>query len=313
MAVGGAAFAQQSGPAQPGPRIKGPRVWLDLDQAELDAAYDQTVWAANREQLVRRYATQSDAARARLGAPQRFAYGVTAVEGLDVYATKRANAPINVFIHGGAWLGRGAKDFGYPAEMFVGAGAHFVVPDFVKVTDAGGSLFPMVEQVRRAVAWTYRNAASFGGDASRLYVSGRSSGSHLGGVVAITDWKKDHGLPPDTVKGYVLSSGMYDLRAPRLSKRGNYVKFTDEMEQELSPQRHLDRIVAPIVLLYGSLETPEFKRQTREFAEALKNAGKPVKLVYAEGYNHYEIAETIANPYGFVGREILEQMRLRPA
>ena len=241
------------------------------------------------------------------------AYGTSEIEKLDIYLARAANAPINVFIHGGAWLGRTARDFGYPAEMFVGAGAHFVVPDFVKVTDAGGSLFPMVEQVRRAVAWTYRNAASFGGDASRLYVSGRSSGSHLGGVVAITDWKEDHGLPADTVKGYVLSSGMYDLRAPRLSKRGNYVKFTDEMEQELSPQRHLDKIVAPIVLLYGSLETPEFKRQTREFAEALKKAGKPVKLVYAEGYNHYEIAETIANPYGFVGREILEQMRLRPS
>jgi arylformamidase len=103
---------------------------------------------------------------------------------------------------------------------------------------------------------------------------------------------------------------MYDLRAPRLSKRSNYVKFTDEMEQALSPQRHLDRISAPIVLVYGSLETPEFKRQTREFADALKNAGKQMKLVYAEGYNHFEIAETIANPYGFVGRAILEQMQL---
>jgi hypothetical protein len=30
------------------------------------------------------------------------------------------------------------------------------------------------------------------------------------------------------------------------------------------------------------------------------------------GY-HYEIAETIANPHGFVGREILEQRGLRPA
>src|ERR1043166_8980980 len=227
--------------------------------------------------------------------------------------SKRASAPINLFIHGGAWRGGNAREFGYAAEMFVGAGAHFVVPDFVKVQDAGGSLFAMVEQVRRAVAWTYRNAASFGGDANRLYVSGRSSGAHLGGVVATTDWKKDFGLPADTVKGYTLSSGMYDLRAPRLSKRGNYVKFTDEMEQALSPQRHLDRIVAPIVLLYGSLETPEFKRQTREFAEALKNAGKQVKLVYAEGYNHYKIAETIANPYGFVGRAILEQMALAPA
>jgi len=235
------------------------------------------------------------------------------MEKLDIYIAKRASAPINLFIHGGAWRGGNAREFGYAAEMFVGAGAHFVVPDFVKVQDAGGSLFAMVEQVRRAVAWTYRNAASFGGDANRLYVSGRSSGAHLGGVVATTDWKKDFGLPADTVKGYTLSSGMYDLRAPRLSKRGNYVKFTDEMEQALSPQRHLDRIVAPIVLLYGSLETPEFKRQTREFAEALKNAGKQVKLVYAEGYNHYEIAETIANPYGFVGRAILEQMGLVPA
>lgn len=55
----------------------------------------------------------------------------------------------------------------------------------------------------------------------------------------------------------------YDLRGPRLSKRGAYVKFTDEMEGELSPQRHLDRVVAPIVLLYGSRETPEFRRQSR--------------------------------------------------
>ena len=294
-------------------RAKGPSVWLDLDQAELDDAYDQSVYAPNGRQISARNASNSELARQRLGPPRRVAYGPTEIEKLDIYIARRANAPINVFLHGGAWRGGNARDFGYAAEMFVGAGAHFVVPDFVKVQDAGGSLFAMVEQVRRAVAWTYRNAASFGGDANRLYVSGRSSGAHLGGVVAITDWKKDFGLPSDTVKGYTLSSGMYDLRAPRLSKRGNYVKFTDEMEQALSTQRHLDRIVAPIVLVYGSLETPEFKRQTREFAEALKNAGKQVKLVYAEGYNHYEIAETIANPYGFVGRAILEQMGLVPA
>jgi arylformamidase len=284
-----------------------------MDQAELDDAYDQSVYAPNGRQISARNATNSELARQRLGPPRRLAYGAGEMEKLDIYIAKRASAPINLFIHGGAWRGGNAREFGYAAEMFVGAGAHFVVPDFVKVQDAGGSLFAMVEQVRRAVAWTYRNAASFGGDANRLYVSGRSSGAHLGGVVATTDWKKDFGLPADTVKGYTLSSGMYDLRAPRLSKRGNYVKFTDEMEQALSPQRHLDRIVAPIVLLYGSLETPEFKRQTREFAEALKNAGKQVKLVYAEGYNHYEIAETIANPYGFVGRAILEQMALAPA
>src|SRR5438105_6746070 len=177
-AVAGSARAEDCAPKAQ--RTKGPRVWLDMDQAELDDAYDQSVYAPNSRQISARYATNSELARKRLGPPRRVAYGPTEIEKLDIYVAKAANAPINLFIHGGAWRSGNARDFGYAAELFVGAGAHFVVPDFVKVQEAGGSLFAMVEQVRRAVAWTYRNAASFGGDANRLYVSGRSSGAHLG-------------------------------------------------------------------------------------------------------------------------------------
>ena len=292
------------------PRVKGPRVWLDLDQSELDAAYDQTVWAANREQLVRRYATQSDLARARLGAPRRFAYGTTPVEGLDVYLTKRADAPINVFIHGGAWRAGFAKNYAFAAELFVRAGAHLVIPDFAAVQDVGGSLMPVADQVRGAVAWVYRNAKSFGGDPSRLYVSGHSSGAHLAGVVLTTDWAREFDLPSDLVKGGLCSSGMYDLKAVRLSARSNYVKFTDEMEQALSAQRHLDRLSAPVVVSHGTLESPEFQRQARDFAAAVRAAGKPVTFLVGEDYNHFEIIETLASPYGLLGRAALELMKL---
>src|SRR5262249_29243589 len=129
-------------------------VWLDMDQAELDAGYDQTKYAPNLTQIVKRYATNSDAVRTRLGTPQRYAYGPTAIEALDVYTTKRAGAPIYIFIHGGAWRPGLAKEYAFAAELFVNAGAHLVVPDFVLVQDAGGSLMPMADQVRRAVAWS---------------------------------------------------------------------------------------------------------------------------------------------------------------
>src|SRR5881396_118347 len=125
----GSALAQQPAPAEPGSRIKGPRVWLDMDQAELDAAYDQSVYAPNLQQIVKRYATNSEAVRARLGAPRRYAYGTTPIEGLDVYVTKRPSAPVDIFIHGGAWRVGLAKDYAFAAELFVHAGAHFVVPD----------------------------------------------------------------------------------------------------------------------------------------------------------------------------------------
>lgn len=291
----------------------GPKVFLDYDQQALDDAYDQSVYAPNRQQLLARLAVNSELARLRLGEPERFAYGATPIEQLDVYRTHRRNAPINVHIHGGAWRAGRARDYGYAAELFVHAGAHYVALDFDNVVDAGGSLLVMADQVRRAVAWVHRNAARFGGDPDRLYISGSSSGAHLGGVVATTCWEKEFALPAETVKGYTLTSGMYDLRGPRLSKRSQYVKFTDAMEAALSPQRHLDRIRAPIILVYGTLETPEFQRQSRDFAAALRTAGKAVRLVVADGYNHFEIAETIANPYGPVGRAVLEQMQLGEA
>jgi len=308
VAAGGGALAQQPA-APPAPRVKGPRVWLDMDQAELDAAYDQSVYARNLQQIVRRYATSSEDVRARLGAPQRYAYGPTPIEGLDVYRTKRPDAPINIFIHGGAWRVGLAKDYAFPAELFVHGGAHFVVPDFAWVQDVGGSLMP-ADQVRRAVAWVHGNARRFGGDPNRIYVSGHSSGGHLAGVILTTDWRKHFNLPADTVKGGLCCSGMFDLKPVRLSARSRYVQFTDEMEQALSPQRHLDTLNAPLIVTYGTLETPEFQRQSREFAAAVKAAGKPVELLVADGYNHFEIIETLANPYGLLGRAVLAQMTL---
>jgi arylformamidase len=292
-------------------RPKGPIVWLDMDQKELDDAYDQTVYAPNQPLIAARRKIASESVLKRLGLPQRVAYGPTEAEKLDLYKTRRQNAPVVIYIHGGAWRNGTAKDFAFPAEMFMNAGAHFVVPDFVQVQDAGGSLLPMIEQVRRAVTWVYQNAASFGGDAERIFITGHSSGAHLAGVTLVTDWVNDYGLPPDVIKGGLLVSGMYDLKPVRLSKRSEYVKFTDEIEEKLSSQRHLDKLNAPVIIAYGTQETPEFQRQSREFAAAVKTAGKPVELIVGEGFNHFEMQETFANPYGIAGRAALKMMQLK--
>jgi arylformamidase len=295
-------------------RTKGPVVWLDMDQRELDDAYDQLVYAPNRDQLTRRRIANSAAVRQRIGEPLRFSYGPTPVEGLDVFpafptAAGGGGGPVAIFVHGGAWRTSTASDYSFIAEPFVRAGGNCVVLDFTTVDDAGGSLFPIAEQVRRAIGWVYRNADKFGGDRDRLYLLSHSSGSHLAGCAVTHDWSMD-GLPRDILKGAALSSGMYDLKPVRLSKRSAYVKFTDAMEQELSAIRHLDKLATPLIVSYGTYETPEFQRQTRDFAAAVKAAGKPVELLVGEAYNHFEMLETMANPYGLLGRAALAQMGL---
>src|SRR5258708_5080002 len=68
------ALAQQQQVGPP-PHPKGPKVFLDYDQVELDAAYNQTAYAPNRTQVEQRHAHNAELARARLGEPTRMAYG----------------------------------------------------------------------------------------------------------------------------------------------------------------------------------------------------------------------------------------------
>lgn len=288
--------------------VRGPLVFMHYDQAALDAAYNQSHYAPHSEHVRRRIVGMSAQVRARLGEPQRTAYGSTDVEQLDVYRTQRPRAGIVIFIHGGAWRRGTAKGNAFAAELFVDAGYHYVVPDFAWVQDAGDGLRTLARQVQSSIAWVYRNAAGFGGDRERIYVIGHSSGGHLAGAALTADWGAA-GLPQDIVKAALLCSGMYDLYPVSLSARREYVPFDDAVVHELSPQRHLERLRAELVVMYGTLETPEFVRQSRDFAEAVNRAGKRATLIAAEDYNHFELKETLASPYAPMGRAALEMIR----
>jgi arylformamidase len=61
---------------------------------------------------------------------------------------------------------------------------------------------------------------------------------------------------------------------------------------------------------YGTFETPEFQRQGRDFAAAVKAAGKRVTVVEGKNYAHMEMGESLANPYGPGGRAALAMMGL---
>jgi len=274
------------------PDFPGGASWLDLDQPSLDRAYDQAQWAPNMTQVLQRYADASDRARRDLGAPTRHAYGPGEIEALDFFDCGRAAAPVHVFFHGGAWRSGKARDYAFLAGLFVRAGVHVVLPDFSWVQDCGGDLRPMAAQARRALSWVHAHAARLGGDAQRLFVSGHSSGAHLAAVLATTDWSA-RGLPADLIRGTVLCSGVYELEPVRRSSRNRYVTIDDASAQDLSPMRHLQNARHPLMVAWGSLESPEFRRQGAEFASAAAAAGLATTPLLVPGTNHFEVLETM--------------------
>ncbi len=103
-------------------------------------------------------------------------------------------------------------------------------------------------------------------------------------------------------KGALLISGMYDLDAGAAVAAFGLCEVHRRDGASLSPMRHVDGFTTPLIVAHGTGESPEFQRQTRDFFAAVKAAGKPAELIVGESYNHFDMFETLANPYGLLGR-----------
>ena len=287
--------------------------WRDLTQLQLDWAYDQTQHASNMAEVLTRCTERSAEARAQVKEQgtqmHRMAYGSTAVEALDWYPNRTPNAPLVFFIHGGAWRSGQAEDYAMGVAWLLKSGAQVVVPDFAAVTEVNGRLLTMAEQLQRALTFTAKQATAMGANPNRIYVVGHSSGAHLAACLAAHNWAQE-GFGKTPIRGLICCSGIYDLEPVSLSARSQYVAFTPETLHALSPARHLYAFTMPVVLLCGDQESPEFKRQAREFAQALSGLCADLTFHWGVGLNHFEMLETFSEPDGAMSQALQDLMQI---
>jgi len=304
---GAAALGAMAGASAFSASAQQARVFMGYTQKELDEAYDSAYWAPTLDALQLDDRKYSAEVRQRM-APRTQRFGAAEVEVVDIFTPPAAKgAPVLVYFHGGAWLFNSRLDASFPAPTVVGRGAAFLVPDFNNVKQA--RLPVMIEQCRDAVAWAVRNAASFGGDPDRVYICGHSSGAHLASTVLITDWEK-RGLPRDTVKGALLMSGMYDLYPAMLSARGKYVQITAQEQAAASAMRHLDQIACPVAVAWAISDSPEFRRQSSTFADALEGMGRLASRTPVFTANHFTEPRQLDTPDSPLSRVLFSLMNI---
>jgi len=235
------------------------------------------------------------------------AYGDRPIETFDLYGAPDRHSPAVIFVHGGGWRGGAARDFAFPAEMLVRAGISFVTLDFSSIDDVGGELGTLVDQIRRAICWLARNYNELGIDGHSLFLAGHSSGAHLAAMALSTDWRAC-GLTSTPLCSALLVSGIYDLRPLRRTSRCSYVRIDDTTERDMSPIDHVSSLESSLHVTVGSNESPEFLRQAKDYASAVRQARKKVSFGIVEGYNHFEILETLASPHDALGRQLIDSV-----
>lgn len=266
------------------------KVFLDYDQAALDAQLNLRDRWPEHPEFFARWARDSAALRGRLGGHLDLAYGPSAGQRLDLFVPQGARgAPLLIFIHGGYWQALDKGDFSYLAAPYLAAGIAFVSLNYDLAPDV--SVAEIVRQVRAATAWLYHNARTYGADPDRLYVSGHSAGGHLTVMAMGDDWHEDPayggGLPRDLVKGGCTVSGVYDLEPLRLSYHQAVLGLDPDMARRMSPLGNLPDHAGPLIFALGSEETEEFHRQQGLYLDAWRGAGLSATVVDLPGANHF--------------------------
>jgi arylformamidase len=284
----------------------GAKVWLDYTQAELDDQYNQRILVPDANDYMARHGALSARVRETCQCTLDVAYGPSEDERLDIFPAAQEGAPVVVYYHGGAWTRWHKDNNSYQAPAFVNAGVTFVSVNFGLVPRV--DLDELMRQCRAAVQWVYRHAADFGADPEKLYVAGHSSGGHEVGLLAVTDWVRDWGLPADVIKGGFAASGMYDLEPVRLSSRNQYLHLDEGMTARNSAQRQIPDVMPPMVIAYGGGEQIEFRRHSRDFAAELRRRNYPVTELDMPGLHHFEMAEQFADPDSALMKAVFKVM-----
>ena len=266
-----------------------------LDPTWLDAQYNNRARVPDCAAVMQRWAEASALARQGATAARLdVRYGDGAGETLDIFPAANPGAPILVFIHGGYWRALDKADHSFVAPAFNAQGATVVVPNYALCPAV--SIEHITLQMARAVAWVWRHADSFGGDAARIAVAGHSAGGHLAAMLLSCRWRElADDLPAQPLTGALAISGLYDLEPLRHTPllQGD-LKLTPQSVARLSPAFFPRPKAAKLHAIVGLEESDEFLRQNHLIRDVWGPTAVPV-CETVPGANHFTVLNRLAD------------------
>uniref|UniRef100_A0A8C4XIM1 Arylformamidase n=1 Tax=Falco tinnunculus TaxID=100819 RepID=A0A8C4XIM1_FALTI len=156
-----------------------------------------------------------------------------------------------------------------------------------------GRMDTMVLQVRRSLAFLVEQYPGIRG----IYLCGHSAGAHLAAMVLSTDWM-EYGVVLD-IKGAALVSGVYDLEPILHTYVNDVLNMSWEVAQRNSPMLYIAppgpaAAACEVLVAVAQHDSPEFRRQSQEYGQALRAAGWSVSLLDLAGVDHFDIIEKLS-------------------
>ena len=202
---------------------------------------------------------------------------------LDVYRPDNvSNAPVVIWFHGGGLTG-GSKSI--PPELmnsgFVVIAPNYRLTPHVNVEDC-------IDDAAEAVAWAFANAEKYGGDKSKIIVSGHSAGGFLTSMVGLDKSRLDrYGVNADSISALIPYSGQVITHFSDRKKMG--IDPLTPLIDRNAPLFHVRKDAPPYIIITGDAEGELYGRYEENLYmwRMMRLTGHPdVKIYKIDGHDH---------------------------
>ncbi|MEE4211124.1 MAG: alpha/beta hydrolase [Parvularcula sp.] len=216
------------------------------------------------------------------------AYGSLDRQKLDIYVpTEPGPHPVLIFVHGGSWERGSKEDYPWLGRRFAAEGYLTAVINYRLAPAFGYDEF--MADTAKAVAYLYREAATWGGDPERLFLMGHSAGAYNAVQVALApEFLAEEGLTPEIIDAVAGLAGPYSF----LPLDGRVTKAAFGKADDLEATQPVNRVTAdapPMLLLHGADDDVVSPRNSLGLAELLQQQGVRSEAIIYDGINHIEI------------------------
>lgn len=220
------------------------------------------------------------------------AYGEETWQKLDLYLPPQAKdkaLPVLVFFYGGRWTDGRKEMYSFIGDLFAKENYIVAIADYSKYPDVKFPTF--VEDGAKATAWVYKNIEQYNGDIQNVFISGHSSGAHIGALVTADErYLQAEGVSHKFIRGFAGLAGPYD-----------FIPVAEDLKDmfgppEKYPQMRVTSFIEgdepPMLLLWGAEDKAVYRRNIDLLEKEIQNKNGIVEAHIYEDVDHVDIIST---------------------
>ena len=274
--------------------------WINYSSDKRETEYSpSSVIGGNYRPFIDEYKSKSHIARSKAKS-KIYQYGKNSSHKIEITVSDLSSndrlKPLLIFIHGGYWQELSLEESFFPAMHAKKNNIGFAAINYTLAPK--GTIDQIVDECQSAIEWIFEHSNALGFDSKKIIIAGSSAGAHLAAMYSLKR------KPLYNHFGNILVSGIYDIQPLIKTSIDEALRLDPEKALRNSPLFYELKDFPPTIVAWGEIETYQFKKQSKIFANKLIENKIPVRTLEVKNKNHFDVILDLADYDTPLGMEL---------